>query len=222
MNKPRRLLQILAICGTATALQLFGLPALLAATVAAAEPWLHVKVVESGDDAETVRINLPLSLVQAMIPLMDAAGTEEGDDEADAARTGAAVDRESRSKHHHGSLRIKHYDMSPAEMRALLEAIRRAEDGEYVAVDGVDEKVRVNKSGGYFVIDVDDHGEDHEQVKVRMSLAVLDALLSGGTDELNLEAAARELRNHSGEDLVSVVSDDETVRIWIDDSKSSD
>jgi hypothetical protein len=117
---------------------------------------------------------------------------------------------------------INDHDITPAEMRALLEAFRQAEDGEYVAVDGVDEKVRVTKSGGLFLVDVEDRGEEREQVKVKIRTEVLEALLSGGKDELNFRAAAKSLRNHAGEDLVTVVSKDETVRIWIDEKKTTD
>jgi hypothetical protein len=211
MNQPRRLPLVLTLLGLFVSLQFPLHPASPGLTTAKAEPWFHVKVVESGEDAETVRVNVPLSLVEAMIPLMDHTG--DGEDEA--------IEVNGSERHHHG-VTIDNHDISPAEMRAILEAFRQAEDGEYVAVDGVDEKVRVSKSGGYFLIDVDDRGEEHEQVKVRMRMDVLDALLSGAKDELNFQAAAKSLRNYAGEDLVTVISDDETVRIWIDDKKTTD
>jgi hypothetical protein len=117
---------------------------------------------------------------------------------------------------------INSHDITPAEVRALLEAFRQAGDGEYVTVDGVDEKVRVTKSGGFFLVDVEERGEEREQVRVNVRMEVLEALLSGGKDELNFQAAAKSLRNHAGEDLVTVVSEDETVRIWIDEKKTTD
>ena len=107
-------------------------------------------------------------------------------------------------------------------MRAILEAFHQAEDGEYVAVDSPDEKVRVSKTDDYFIIDIDDRGEEHEQVKVRMHTDLLEALLSGGPDELNFEAAVRALRSQAGKDLVTVISDDETVRIWVDERKTAE
>ena len=212
MNRPHRLPLTLTLFGILASLQFSLGPASPGLTPASAEPWLHIKVIETGPDAETVRVNIPLSLVEALAPLMDCA--QDGDDDADDA------DRTSR-RHHHG-MSINDHDITPAEMRAILEAFRQTEDGEYVAVDGVDEKVRVTKSGGYFLVDAENRGEEREQVKVKMRMEVLEALLSGGKDELNFQAAAKSLRNHAGEDLVTVISEDETVRIWIDENKTTD
>jgi hypothetical protein len=215
MNRPSRLPLILTILALVLSFQFFPRLAGLGPTPASAEPWIHIKVIETGPDAETVRVNVPLSLVEAMVPLMNHTWDDEEDPDAGDHDHGA-------SRHHHHGIRINHHDLTPAEMRALLEAFRRAEGGEYVAVDGVDEKVRVTKSDGCFLVDIDDRGEDHEQVKVRMRVEVLEALLSGSTDALNFSAAVRMLRNQTGEDLVTVTSADETVRIWIDEQKTAD
>jgi hypothetical protein len=216
MNRPTRLPLTLIPIGVLASLYLFLGPASPGLTLASAEPWLHVKVVETNPDAETVRVNVPLSLVEALVPLMD--HSRDGDDADD----DAADNADHPSRHHHHGMSINDHDITPAEMRALLEAFRQAEDGEYVAVDGVDEKVRVTKSGGLFLVDVENHGEEHEQVKVKIRTEVLEALLSGGKDELNFRAAAKSLRDHADEDLVTVVSKDETVRIWIDEKKTTD
>jgi hypothetical protein len=222
MNTPRPLRLTLTAFGLAISLPfLLGLAGAGVAP-ASAEPWLHIKVVETGSDAETVRVNVPLSLVEAMVPLMEHS-TDGADDSGDDAENDAEHDSgHDSSGHHHHGVRINQHDLSPAEMRALLEAFRKAEDGEYIAVDGAHENVRVSKSGGDFLVDVDDHEQGHEQVKVRIRTEVLDALLSGGKDELNFQAAARALRNQAGQDLVSVTSEDETVRIWIDEQKTAD
>jgi hypothetical protein len=217
MTSPTRLPLTLVLVGVLASLYVSLGPASPGLTPASAEPWLHVKVVETNPDAETVRVNVPLSLVEALVPLMEHA--QDGDDDAD---DDAADNSGHASRHHHHGMRINDHDITPAEMRALLEAFRQAEDGEYVAVDGVDEKVRVTKSGGLFLVDVEDRGEEREQVKVKIRTEVLEALLSGGKDELNFQAAAKSLRNHAGEDLVTVVSKDETVRIWIDEKKTTD
>jgi hypothetical protein len=217
MNRPSRLPLILTILGLVLSLQFSLSLAGPGPTTASAEPWIHIKVIETGPDAETVRVNVPLSLVEAMVPLMNHTWDGEdnaGDDDSD--------NDHGASRHHHHAIRINHHDLTPAEMHALLEAFRQAEGGEYVAVDGVDEKVRVTKSDGCFLVDVDDRGQDHEQVKVRIRMEVLEALLSGSTDTLNFSAAVRTLKNQTGEDLVTVTSADETVRIWIDEQKTAD
>ncbi len=215
MNRPHRSPLTWTLFGILASLPFALGPANPFLTSASAEPWLHVKVVEAGADAETVRVNVPLSLVEALVPLMEHAG-DRNDDAAEA----DDADRTS-WRHHHG-MSINSHDITPAEVRALLEAFRQAGDGEYVTVDGVDEKVRVTKSGGFFLVDVEERGEEREQVRVNVRMEVLEALLSGGKDELNFQAAAKSLRNHAGEDLVTVVSEDETVRIWIDEKKTTD
>jgi hypothetical protein len=217
LNKPHRLPLTPILLGVLASLYLSLGPGSPGLRPASAEAWLHIKVVETDPDAETVRVNVPLSLVEALVPLMDHA--QDGDDDAD---DDAADNTDHPSRRHHHGMSINNHDITPAEMRALLEAFRQAEDGEYVTVDGVDEKVRVTKSGGLFLVDVEDRGEEREQVKVKIRMEVLEALLSGGKDEFNFQAAAKSLRNHAGEDLVTVVSKDETVRIWIDEKKTTD
>jgi hypothetical protein len=57
---------------------------------------------------------------------------------------------------------------------------------------------------------------DREDVHVKMPAAVVEALLSGDEDELDVAAAIRALARHGEGELVTVSGDDETVRIWID------
>jgi hypothetical protein len=47
--------------------------------------------------------------------------------------------------------------------------------------------------------------------------AVVEALLAGDGEELDLAGALRALARHGKGELISVADGDETVRIWIDD-----
>ena len=53
-------------------------------------------------------------------------------------------------------------------------------------------------------------------------MGVVEALLEGveTNGELNLDAALEALAGFRGESLVTIESDDETVRIWIDESSA--
>ena len=51
---------------------------------------------------------------------------------------------------------------------------------------------------------------------------MLDALLSGEGDELNIEAAIRALVEQGEGELVTVSGDDETVRVWVDNIAEAD
>ena len=151
--------------------------------------WLHVRVVESGDDGEKVNVNIPLSVVMAILPAIE---TDEF--------RGGRID-------------IGHGEIDDIDIHEVLKAFKDAPDAEYVTIDGRDETVRVSKERGFLLVNVDD---GNDRVRVRFPLDVVDALLSGGENELDLIAALDALADHGGGDLVTVESDDESIRVWID------
>ena len=104
----------------------------------------------------------------------------------------------------------------------ILASVRDARDGEYVTVDSVDESVRIAKEGEYLTLHVEETHDDAETVDVRVPVSVLDALVSGDDDELDLLAAVRALGEHEDEAFVRVQETDATVRIWIDRQNQSD
>ncbi len=61
-----------------------------------------------------------------------------------------------------------------------------------------------------------DEGDGGENVEVRVPARVVDALLSGEGDELNLIAAMEALVDEGEGNLVTVTGDDENVRVWVD------
>jgi hypothetical protein len=173
---------------------------LLAAPLAsqAEERWLHVSV--DGHD-ETVRINLPLTLVTAVAPLL----AEHADAQI---------------------LEMNDHELTREELVEILTAVRKAKDGEYVTVQDGEDDVRISKKGAFLYIHVEEnrrHADDDpgETVQVRMPLEVVAALISGKKDELNLVAALEELAKHESGDLVTVKDNEETVRIWIDRKPAS-
>jgi hypothetical protein len=165
----------------------------------ASEPWLHVHV--SGADAEEqVRVNVPLKLVST---LLQSVHTDELQN---------------------GKIRIDEQDFDDIDLRAMLEAVRDAEDAEFIRVRDPESDVRVAKEGDRLLVRVEPRGEGEDRVRVQVPMALVEALLldveSGG--ELNVAAAIEMLGTLQGEDLVMVESDDETVRIWIDDLASNE
>lgn len=160
--------------------------------------WLHVRVDEP-KGGETVRVNLPMKVVESILPAIRTAAFE------------------------HGKLRMD--KLHDVDLRALLAAVRDGEEGEYVTVDGPEEKVRVVKEGNLLVLRIEETtGEKREEVNARIRMEVLDALLSGEGDELDVAAALRVLAAQPEEtvELVSVVDGESTVRIWIDSRGSAD
>jgi hypothetical protein len=166
-----------------------------ASSAAASGQWLHVAVDEHGPDGETVRVNLPVELVIKVLPLV------RHENFAD------------------GKVRVEfgEEDMSPADLRAIWEAVRSSTDGDFVTVDGPKEKVRAAKRGGFLLVEAEEGGEKSEHVEVRIPLTVVDALFSGvERNELNVAAAVLALARHGDTDLVTVSGPEERVRIWID------
>lgn len=160
------------------------------------EKWLHVRVEKTGEDGELVRVNVPLSLAEAVIPAIKSHGLR------------------------HGKLRF-HQHTKGIDLHALLSAVRDAQDGEYVTVEKRGETIRVAKSGGFLLVNTDEtDGEAGKRVNVKIPLVVVEALLSGDEEELDLGAALKALRDFGDIELVTVRDGDETVRVWIDSNSS--
>lgn len=176
--------------------------ALCAATALAGDlvQWVHVRVEEPGA-TENVKVNVPLSLVEAMIPLIE--------------------DENLRA----GKIKLHGREITAEQLRAIHEALEKAPDGEYVTIDSPDELVRVAKSGGYLLVNVDKQAtetEKAEHVEARIPMPVVEALLSTETEELDLLAAVHALAKYGDSQLVSIVSDDAKVRVWVDGSPAGD
>jgi hypothetical protein len=163
------------------------------------ERWIHVRVDNPDDKGEMVRVNVPIALAAILVSSVD------------------------QKELHHGHINIsKHADLNGVDLRAMLDAVRTAPDGEFVSVKNRDQDVHVSKQNGYLLIRVNDSnrkdGKDKQEVDVRVPLAVVDALVasSKGSDDLDIGAALRALANHGDMELVNVKDGKETVRIWLD------
>src|SRR5262249_7395310 len=184
------------------------------------ERWLHVRVVDTSHKGETVRVNVPLEMAEKVLPAIN------------------------KDRLHNGKVQINHSDVEGVDLKALLEAVRSSKDGEYVTVQSNENDVRVAKQAGYMVIHVTEKGfrsdksdkdksdksadkaeksYERSRVDVKVPMKVVEALLSAGQDELDVLAALRALSAHGGDtELVTVKSDDSTVRVWLDSKNVSD
>jgi hypothetical protein len=185
--------------------------------------WLHVRVIDTNHKGETVRVNVPLEMAEKVLPAIN------------------------KDRLHSGKIQINHNDIEGVDLKTLLEAVRSSKDGEYVTVQSNDNDVRVAKQAGYMVVHVtekgfkssksdkadksadksadrsDEKSYERSRVDVKIPMKVVEALLSAGKDELDLVAALRALSAHGGDtELVSVKSDDSTVRVWLDSKNVSD
>ena len=173
-----------------------------------AERWIHVRVTESSPDGERVRINIPLSLAEAVLPTIK-------------------VD-----KFCQGKVKMDGHDFNQVDLRALLEAVRQAQDNQYVTVESKDENVQVAKAGEFLLIKVQENRKgagkasrvqkEPSTVDIKIPLKVARALLSGNNDELDVLAAVRALGDYPNLELVTVRDENDSVRIWVDTNNDAD
>jgi hypothetical protein len=159
--------------------------------------WLHVRVDNQEAKGELVRINLPLSFAEKVLPTI------------------------KHDKLRNGKITLD--QANGVDLRALLEAVRTTKDGEFITVQGTTGDVRVAKQGGYLLVHARENKDgSKKRVEVRVPLTVVDALLSAGNNELDLVAGLRALASQGDTELVTVKDEKSTVRIWLDSRKTSD
>ena len=163
-----------------------------------ATPWLHVRVTEGGTDTANVNVNLLLTAVEAVLALMP----------------DRVMDR--------GRIRMgRDHELSVSDLRSVWEALRTNEDSEFVSIERDEGLVRVALSGDVIQIRFEDFDDDDDDdaartVRAEIPVAVVDALLSGDDDVLDIVGALDQLKQIRG-DLVRMTDGDERVRFWIDD-----
>jgi hypothetical protein len=163
------------------------------------ERWLHVRVNNSNSKDETVRVNVPLELAEKVLPTID------------------------HDRLHSGKIKIDDVDSHGVDIRTLLDAIRSSKDGEFVTIQDKDSDIRVAKQNAYIYVHVlDKNGSKKSRVEVKVPLKVVDALLSGAKDELDISAGLRALSAQGDTELVSVKDNESTVRVWLDSKNLSD
>lgn len=166
---------------------------------ASAERYLHIRVNNPGQN-EQVRVNVPLSFAEKVLPAIDHGQLSNG-------------------KLHVGKL-----SADSVNLKVIFEALKTAPEGEFVTVQENDSDVRVAKEHGQLIVHVVDKSTiDKENFEVTIPWNVALALSSEADgDQFNVEAAIKALENAGDLTLVAVTSRQETVRIWIDSSSTAD
>jgi len=176
-----------------------GLTAGLPAQTAQTERWLHVRVESVEGKGELVRVNMPLSLAEKLLPAVRNERLRDGKITIDDSKT-------------HG-----------VDLRAVLEAVRTTRDGEFVTVQNNENDIKVVKKDGYLYVHAREKKEAKDtRVEIKVPMIVVDALLSSGTNELDVLAAVRALSKHGDAELVTVKDNKQTIRIWLDSKNTSE
>jgi 2,4-dienoyl-CoA reductase-like NADH-dependent reductase (Old Yellow Enzyme family) len=159
-----------------------------------------VRVDEDGRSSK-VRVNVPLTVVEAVLEAAPAKIVDEG-----------------RIKIGHG--RHGDHDLSLAEMRRIWQGLKDAGDTEIVSVEEEDGTVKVQRKGDLVQVRVS-KPSGKEEVHVDVPVTLVDAVLAGSGDSVDVKAVIRELRGRRG-DIVRVTDADSAVRIWIDESAAGE
>jgi hypothetical protein len=172
---------------------------LLVATFAVAASttrYIHVRVTNPTTH-ELVRVNVPLTLAEKVIPAINQGQLRDG------------------------KISIGDFHADNVNVRAILDALKTAPEGEFVTVQDTGNDVRVAKEHGQVVVHVIDK-ESKENVDVTVPWDVVQALVSDTAEnQLNVEGAIKALENVGDTTLVRVSGHDENVRVWVD-SRNSD
>lgn len=180
------------LCSLAGAVVLVALPRgpALAQT---GTPWIHVQVHEEGEKSSRVKVNLPLSVVRVALEVAPEKIVSQGRVQL----------------HDHGG------DLKVSDLRRIWNELRDSGEAELLSAQEGDEVVTITKRDGWLQIHVD-KPSGKEVVRVDVPVPVVDALLSGEGEELNVRAAFAELEKLRGE-IIRVEEKDSRVRIWIDE-----
>jgi hypothetical protein len=152
---------------------------------------LHVTVSEG--EEEKVSLNLPVSVVSALLPVLES-------------QMGPHLQKDH--------VRLGGHELDIEQLRQIWSALKVEGSYELANIQSADEKIRVTLDEENLLVQTDEDSE--EQIHVRLPVSVVDELLSGNGDELNLAGALGKLASLGAADLVEVRSRDSHVRVWMD------
>jgi len=170
-----------------------------ASAAAHGDRWLHVRVISADAKGDTVKVNVPLDLAEKVLPAIN------------------------HDRMHNGKVRLGNVECDGVDVRALLDAVRSSKDGEFVTVQKKDADISVAKKDGQLLVHVHDKERPKaQQVEVKVPMKVVEALLSGDKDELDIVAALHALATQGDMELVSVKDEENTIRVWVDSKSIAD
>jgi len=220
------------VTGLGLALGLLPAAAAMAQTSTA---WLHVRV-EEAQKSSKVHVNLPMTVVEAALKATPSVLEEHGKLNlgghhgmkltdfrrmwkqlaavGDAEFVTVESDDENVRVQRKGDLVLVYVDHKGGGHKAEAEGHEtkpeKAEKAEKSAAKAEKAVAKAEKSWS---------GRGAEEVRVEVPVSLVDALLSGEGDEVNVQAAVAELQKRRG-DIVRVHDGDSNVRIWIDEQNT--
>ncbi|MEM7245656.1 MAG: hypothetical protein AAF533_09945 [Acidobacteriota bacterium] len=163
---------------------------ILAAGASAKTPLLHVHVDDPNEDNK-VELSLPLSFASMALSMA-------GEAEIQAEINNAISEK-----------------MNLDEVRAAWTELKEME-GDFLTIDQKDARVKAGIRGDALEVNVVE-GSGKTEVDILLPTRLVDVLLSGGKNELNLRGVIAELQSGAITDVITVRQDGaEPVRIWVE------
>ena len=187
------------------------------------QPWIHVDMT---GELANMNLNLPLAAIEAALALApEAIVDSEGQLQLGGQREIPVVAIREVWNQMRGA-----GDVEFANIQDGRQSIRVAREGDTILVNvtGTDDEDDAGQEGDA-ESDEDEAEHDHDgaehdrdrrgigEVQIRVPVRVVDALLSGAGETLDVRAAIQELASLRGE-MVQVIQPDARIRVWIDES----
>ena len=154
------------------------------------DPWFHVEVKENKAEPEYVKVNLPMSMVDVALNVI------------------------KDKKFDNGHFKLPTDEVSVADMRKIWSELKKAGNAEFVTVQQKNETVRVAKEGNYILVKITESKKP--KVDLKVPVGVVDALLAGSGDELDIKGALMAMQKQNAGEILTVNDNETQVRIWID------
>lgn len=167
--------------------------ATLATPAVASDLFLHIEVRDL-DGESRAQINLPVGMVDKGLAMMP------------------------RSVRVDGQITVAGMRLSRSDLERLHGAVRGLRPGESDTLRMGGRRVEVSRRDGQVTLDVPARRPWQDDVRMRMPLPVLQALLGGAADTLDLAAGIHEMARHEGGSIRIADRDGSSeARLWIDD-----
>ncbi len=174
------------------ALSMIGVVLACGFALAQTRQWVHVRVASEGE--EKFNLNLPLSLIDTRLPMIE--------------------DKQFGNHRSHG-MHWENQEWTIEELRELWNAVKQEHGYDLASFGNRDSEVRLFLDDKYLRVESEESSRD--RVTARIPISVVDALLSGSGNRLDLSAGIDALKQLDGDELISVEAERGSVQVWIDD-----
>ncbi|MFQ5701006.1 MAG: hypothetical protein ACE5HU_04095 [Acidobacteriota bacterium] len=149
--------------------------------------WLRVEVRQNSDDHTRVKIAVPLSLVQVVL---------------ESRGPGGFLDQ---INHGHAGI----------DLAKMWRSVRDMDVDEFATIETDEEQIKVWKDTEFFRVSIQED-KNATLIDVKLPLALMDYLFDSDGTDFNFQQLIETLGDAAPLTLISVQSDEESVKIWIE------